>query len=60
MGVIIGVIVGYVMGTRAGDRGLTELKDAWNPIRSSDEARDIIHALKEKFPNIDRPGYEIR
>ena len=42
MGVIIGVIVGYVMGTRAGDRGLTELKDAWNTIRSSEEARDIM------------------
>ena len=42
MGVIIGVIVGYVMGTRSGDQGLTELKNAWNTIRSSEEARDIV------------------
>ena len=42
MGVIIGVIVGYVMGTKAGDHGLEELKDAWHTIRSSEEAKDII------------------
>ena len=42
MGVIIGVIVGYVMGTKSGDRGLAELKDAWNTIRTSDEAREIM------------------
>ncbi len=29
MGVIIGVIVGYVMGTKSGETGLAELKDAW-------------------------------
>jgi hypothetical protein len=42
MGVIIGVIVGYVMGTRSGDRGLAELREAWDTIRSSEEARDIM------------------
>lgn len=42
MGVIIGVIVGYVMGTKAGEQGLDELKEAWATIRSSDEAHDIM------------------
>jgi hypothetical protein len=42
MGVIIGVVVGYVMGTRSGDRGMAELRDAWDTIRSSDEARQIV------------------
>ena len=42
MGVIIGVIVGYVMGTKSGDTGLAELKDAWRTIRSSDEAKEIM------------------
>ncbi len=42
MGVIIGVIVGYVMGSKSGDRGLAELKDAWNTIRSSEEAKEIV------------------
>ena len=42
MGVIIGVIVGYVMGTKSGDRGLAELKDAWHTIRASDEAKEIV------------------
>ena len=42
MGVIIGVIVGYVMGTKSGDAGLAELKDAWRTIRSSDEAKEIM------------------
>jgi hypothetical protein len=42
MGVIIGVIVGYVMGTKSGDTGLAELKDAWHTIRSSEEAKEIV------------------
>ena len=42
MGVIIGVIVGYVMGTKAGEHGLEELKEAWTTIRSSEEAREIV------------------
>jgi hypothetical protein len=42
MGVIIGVIVGYVMGSKSGDRGLEELKDAWRTIRSSEEAKEIM------------------
>lgn len=41
MGVIIGVIVGFMMGSRSGDRGLEELREAWNTIRSSEEARDL-------------------
>ena len=42
MGVIIGVIVGYVMGTKSGDRGMEELKDAWKTIRASEEAKEIM------------------
>jgi hypothetical protein len=42
MGVIIGVIVGYVMGTKSGETGLAELKEAWKTIRSSDEAKEIM------------------
>lgn len=44
MGVIIGLVVGYVLGTRAGDEGIDELKDAWATIRASEEARDIAGA----------------
>lgn len=42
MGALIGVIVGYAMGTKAGDDGLKELKEAWATIRSSQEARLMV------------------
>jgi hypothetical protein len=42
MGVVLGFIVGYVMGTRDGETGFEELKDAWHTIRTSDEARSIV------------------
>jgi hypothetical protein len=42
MGALIGFVVGYVLGTRAGDKGAAELKEAWNTIRSSDEARHLV------------------
>jgi hypothetical protein len=41
MGTMVGVMVGYVMGTRAGERGLEELRDAWNSLRSSEEVRTL-------------------
>ena len=31
-----------MLGTRAGDKGAAELKEAWNTIRSSDEARNLV------------------
>ena len=42
MGVMIGFVVGYVLGTRAGDKGAAELKEAWRSIRTSDEARNLV------------------
>ena len=42
MGVMIGFAVGYVLGTRAGDKGAAELKEAWHAIRTSDEARSLV------------------
>jgi hypothetical protein len=44
MGVIIGVVVGYALGTRAGEEGWTEFKDAWKVISTSDEVRDLLAA----------------
>jgi hypothetical protein len=42
MGVIIGVVVGYALGTRAGEEGWDELRDAWKVISTSDEVRDLL------------------
>ena len=42
MGVMIGLVVGYVMGTKSGEDGVQELKEAWATIRSSEEARDMV------------------
>jgi hypothetical protein len=42
MGVIIGVVVGYALGTRAGEDGWVEFKDAWKVISTSEEARDLV------------------
>jgi hypothetical protein len=42
MGVIIGVMVGYAFGARAGERGWSELSEAWKVIRTSEEVRDLV------------------
>jgi hypothetical protein len=42
MGVIIGMMVGYALGTRAGEEGWEEFKDAWKVISTSEEVRDLI------------------
>ncbi|MFZ0667542.1 MAG: hypothetical protein WAM97_17470 [Acidimicrobiales bacterium] len=44
MGTIIGVVVGYALGTRAGDDGWAEFRDAWKVISSSEEVRDMVSA----------------
>jgi hypothetical protein len=42
VGTIIGVVVGYAFGTRAGDEGWTEIREAWKVIASSEEVRDLL------------------
>jgi hypothetical protein len=42
MGAVIGMVVGYVLGTRAGDDGYRELKDAWKTISTSAEVKDMV------------------
>ena len=42
MGAIIGVVIGYVLGTRAGEKGFEELRDAWKTITTSEEVRDLV------------------
>jgi hypothetical protein len=42
MGTILGVIIGYVLGTRAGEQGFEELREAWKVITSSEEVRDLV------------------
>jgi hypothetical protein len=42
MGTIIGVVVGYVLGTRAGEQGWEEFREAWKVISTSDEVKDLL------------------
>ena len=42
MGVVIGFVFGYMMGTRDGQEGYEEIKEAWHTIRTSDEAHDLV------------------
>jgi hypothetical protein len=42
MEAMLGFVVGYVLGTREGQRGHSEIKEAWHTIRTSDETRDLI------------------
>jgi hypothetical protein len=42
MGVLIGVVVGYAFGTRAGEQGWEELKEAARVIVTSEEFRDLV------------------
>ena len=41
MGTMLGVVIGYVLGTRAGEKGYEELRDAWKTISTSEEVKDI-------------------
>ncbi len=42
MGAMIGFVVGYALGSRKGDTGNDELKKAWQTIRTSEEAKDLV------------------
>jgi hypothetical protein len=42
MGVLIGVVVGYALGTRAGEQGWEEFKEATRVILTSEEFRDRV------------------
>ncbi|HUC15671.1 MAG TPA: hypothetical protein VMS00_14570 [Acidimicrobiales bacterium] len=42
MGVIIGVVVGYAFGTHAGEKGWSEISEAWKVIRNNEEVRDLV------------------
>jgi hypothetical protein len=42
MGAIVGVVIGYALGTRAGEEGWAEFRDAWKVISTSEEARDLL------------------
>lgn len=44
MGTIFGVVVGYVLGTRAGEDGWAELREAWNVVTGSSEVKDMTFA----------------
>jgi hypothetical protein len=46
MGAIISFVVGYIMGTRAGEKGFEELRDAWNTISTSAEVRAMLSGGK--------------
>jgi hypothetical protein len=47
MGVIIGVVVGYALGTRAGEEGWQEFKEAWKVISTSQEVRDLLGLARD-------------
>jgi hypothetical protein len=42
VGVIVGVVIGYVLGTRAGEQGWVELREAMKVISTSEEVRDLV------------------
>jgi hypothetical protein len=42
VGAIVGVVIGYVLGTRAGEQGWVELKEALKVISASEEVRDLV------------------
>jgi hypothetical protein len=42
MGAIVGLVIGYALGTRAGEQGWEEFRDAWRTITSSEEVRDMV------------------
>jgi hypothetical protein len=42
MGTMVGLMIGYALGTRAGEKGYDEFRDAWKTITTSDEVRALV------------------
>jgi hypothetical protein len=42
MGAMVGFVIGYLVGTRAGEKGRSELLEAWQTIVNSEEVRDLV------------------
>ncbi len=59
MGAIVGLVIGYVMGTRAGEKGRDELRQAWKTISTSDEVKDIVTGGLGLAGNLLRQGRSI-
>jgi hypothetical protein len=53
---MIGFLVGYVMGTKAGEEGYQELRDAWREIASSGELKEILGAAGALLGDVVRNG----
>jgi hypothetical protein len=56
MGTIIGFVIGYVLGTRAGQQGFEELKQAWATVSSSEETRELVSGLLSVLADLARQG----
>lgn len=46
MGILLAFGVGYVVGARAGERGYQDVVDAIKQLRESEEAHDLMSALR--------------
>ena len=42
MGAMVGLVIGYVLGTRAGEQGWEDFREAWRTITTSAEVRDLV------------------
>jgi hypothetical protein len=59
MGAMIGMVIGYVLGTRAGERGFEELKDAWQTITTSEEVKDMVVGGVSLLGDLARQGRDL-
>lgn len=42
MGIVIGFIIGYILGTKSGPLDIDKITQAWDEIKSSEEAQAIV------------------
>jgi hypothetical protein len=59
MGTMIGLVIGYVLGTRAGENGFQEFKEAWHTITTSDEVKDMVVGAASMARDLVQRGSEI-
>jgi len=59
MDVAIGLVVGYLVGTKAGRLDFNEMRQAWDKIKRSEEAQDLVAGTADIGFQLFRRGFHM-
>lgn len=60
MGALFGFVIGYLIGTKSGNKGLDEIKDAWKMISASDEFKGLTQTGMSIAGEVLKNGIKLR